>query len=130
MKELSRKVDAMEFDSLFADLTPTARVGAGVLRRDPGGNGLKRGAILARSSADGSLVPLGIEPPDGDTFTACGILCDDVTLLPNEEMPTAVYYSGCFNAAKLTTDGGYELTPEDIDALGGCGIVIKAVAGA
>lgn len=56
---LNNDVGSMEYDKLFADLTPQAHVGSGIIRKLGEAADYVRGTVLAKSSVDGKLVILG-----------------------------------------------------------------------
>ena len=125
MRELNTYLGEMEYDGLISDLTPKTRIGGRTIRRMAQATVLKRGTILARSSADGTVVVLGTEPADGETLTPDSILCDDVEVGTDADVIAAVYTAGCFNFERTHVADGYALTLADEDVLRKYGIVCK-----
>ncbi len=125
MKELSKKLGDMEFDGLVTDNVPKTQIRCGIIRKQSENTPLKRGAILAKSSADGKLVLLGTTADSGETLTPDSILCDDV-IDTSEDVSTSVYTAGCFDQQKTTVRDGYSMTQADYDTLRKYGIVFKS----
>lgn len=128
MKELSKKLGEMEYDGLFTDITPKAQVRGGTIRKGDAEVTLKRGTILAKSSADQKLVVLGGTAADGETLTPDCVLCDDITIGTAADEDVAVYTAGCFDPNKVVVASGYTITEGDMDNLRMRGIVFKAAA--
>ncbi len=126
MKDLNTYLGEMEYDGLISDLTPKTEVGGRTLRKLAEAATLKRGTILARSSADGTVVVLGTDAAEGETLTPDSILCDDVEVGTDTDVTVAVYTAGCFNTAKTHVADGYAVTDADVDTLRKYGIVCKA----
>ena len=119
MTELSKKIAEMNYDGLFAGLTPPAQVGAGTIAASTEETVFPRGAIFVKK--DGTLRILGTE--DGGTPDC--VLCDDITLAAGESATVPVYTAGCFNEDKLTVADGYTVTDADKDALRMRGIILR-----
>lgn len=121
MKNLSRKVEEVTYDGLITDLTPAVEVRGGIIKGISGGAVLKRGTLLARSTADDTLSVY-----NGATETAkpYGILCDDTTV-GAENLECAVYTAGCFDADKVILKEGYTLKAADLDEMRMRNIVFK-----
>lgn len=128
MKELSKKLGEMAYDGLFTDLTPEAQVRGGTIRKGDAEVTLKRGTILAKSSADNKLVVLGSAAAEGETLTPDCVLCDDITIGAAADEDVAVYTAGCFDPNKVVVASGYTITEGDMDNLRMRGIVFKAAA--
>lgn len=128
MKELSKKLGEMAYDGLFTDLTPKAQVRGGTIRKGDAEVTLKRGTILAKSSADNKLVVLGSDAAEGETLTPDCVLCDDITVGTVADEVVAVYTAGCFDPNKVVVASGYTITEGDMDNLRMRGIVFKAAA--
>lgn len=121
MKNLSRKVEEVTYDGLITDLTPAAEVRGGIIKGISGGAVLKRGTLLARSTADNTL---SVYNGASDTTKPYGILCDDTTV-GAENLECAVYTAGCFDADKVILKDGYTLKASDIDEMRMRNIVLK-----
>ena len=78
MIELSKKIGEMEYDDLFAGLTPPAQTGGVTIRKFGTAGTLKRGTLLGVSSTDGKCVIYVTTAGGGETITPTGVLCDDV----------------------------------------------------
>ena len=128
MKELSRLVGQMEYDSIFAGLNPPPLVGGGTLAGLEATAIYKRGTVLAKSGQSSQLYILGSTAAEGDTLTPDCVLCEDTEISANMPTPAAVYWGGCFNPDRLTVAEGYTLTGADKDKLRERGIILKAVA--
>ncbi len=128
MKELSKKLGEMTYDGLFTDLTPKAQVRGGTIRKGDAEVTLKRGTILAKSSADNKLVVLGSTAAEGETLTPDCVLCDDITVGVAADEDVAVYTAGCFDPNKVVVASGYTMTEGDMDNLRMRDIVFKAAA--
>lgn len=126
MKNLNAKVGEMEYDGLVVDLVPEVEVRGGTIRKLAAATTLKRGAILAKSSKDNTLVVLGTAVTDGETLTPDCILCDDVAVGTDADVSVSVYTAGCFNTNRVHVADGYTITEEDFDALRKYSIVFKA----
>lgn len=127
MIELSKKIGEMEYDDLFAGLTPAAQTGGVKIRKLGAAATLKRGTLLGVSSADGKCVVYGSTAAEGETITPTGVLCDDVAVGTTEDVVTVTYTAGLFNANKIVVADGYTLTAADLDALRKYDIILKAM---
>ena len=148
--DLSKKIGTMEFDGMFAGITPAPQVGAGTIKAGEAEATYKRGTIFAKSSIDGLLVILGTEAAEAvegveadvehgveaveavpaEVLTPYGILCDDVTVGTEDDVTVTIYTAGCFNASKVIVADDYDITDADKDALRGFDIILKAVSAA
>lgn len=132
MIELSKKLGEMNYDGLITDITPKTQVRAGTIRKLGTAGTLKRGTILAKSSGtagDGKLVILGTTAASNETLTPDCILCDDVDVGTDNDVPVTVYTAGCFATEKVIVKSGYTVTVSDIDTLRKYGIVFKSAFG-
>lgn len=130
MTDLSKKIGEMDYDGLFAGLTPPKDVQGGTIRKLAAAATLKRGTILAKSTGaagDGKLVVLGTAAAKDETLTPDSVLCDDIAVGTTDDEKVAVYTAGCFSAEKLTVASGYTISQSDFDNLRMRGIVVKAV---
>lgn len=125
-RNLNAKVGEMEYDGLVADLVPEVEVRGGTIRKLAAETTIKRGTILAKSSADNKLVVLGTEAAEGETLTPDCILCDDVAVGTAVDESVSVYTAGCFNTNRVHVADGYTITESDFDALRKYSIVFKA----
>jgi len=126
MIELSKKIGEMEYDDLFAGLTPAAQTGGVTIRKLSAEGTLKRGTLLGVSSADSKCVVYGSTAADGETITPTGVLCDDTDVGTSEDVVSVAYTAGLFNVNKIVVADGYTLTAADLDALRKYDIVLKA----
>ena len=123
MRNLSRKVDSMEYDGLISGLTPQVKVGGGVIAKLSAETTYVRGTVLAKN-ADGKLAILAGTP--GATPNC--ILADDVVVGTDADVNVAIYEMGCFDPEKLTVANGYTITEADKDELRQRGIYLSAVS--
>lgn len=121
MKMLSQKVAEVNYDGLFTDLYPAAEVRGGIIKAPGTETVLKRGTLLGRTVADGTL---SVFDGSSDTVKPYGILCDDTTVNA-ENIECAVYTAGCFDEDKIITKDSYKLTAADKDELRMRNIVFK-----
>ena len=124
--ELLNKLGKVEADNLVVGTVPALRVGSGKLRKNSGA--MKRGTVLAKSSADGALVILGTEKAEGETLEAYGILTDDIDVPESEDVNMTIYISGKFNTNRIILADGYTMTENDKDTLRKYGIEFAAAA--
>lgn len=127
-KDLNKKLGEMAYDGLITDTTPPTQVRGGTIRKGDAEVALKRGTVLAKSSADNKLVILGAEAAEGETLTPDCVLCEDITVGVAADEDVAVYTAGCFDPDKVTVSEGYTITEGDLDELRQRGIVFKAAA--
>ncbi len=125
MDKLSRRLGEVSYDNLFAGTTPAPRTMGGILRKGDEKIELKRGTLLAKSSADAKLVILGSTAAEGETLEPYGVLCDDVTV-DTEDEPCAIYAEGNFNSNSLIVADNYTITEQDKDTLRKYRIVLSA----
>ena len=126
-QDLSRKLGEVSYDNLFAGTTPNQRTAGGILRKSADDKiTLKRGTLLAKSSADNLLVILGTEAAESETLEPYGILCDDVTVTTEEDEPCSIYTAGCFNSNSLIVKDEYVITEKDKDTLRKYDIILSA----
>ena len=109
MKMLSQKVAEVSYDGLITDLFPAVEVRGGVIKATGSETVLKRGTLLGRTVADGTLA---VFAGSSDTVNAENIEC-------------AVYTAGCFDEDKITVKDSYKLTSADKDELRMRNIVFK-----
>ncbi len=125
--ELFKKIGDTTSDDLFAGITPPARTDGRTVRAQSSGTvALKRGTLMAVSSTDGKLVPLGSTAASGETLTPDSVLCDEV-IVGTADVNTAVYASGCFNENRIITAGEHTITAAEKDTLRKYDIILKAV---
>lgn len=124
MRELSKKLGEMAFDSLITGLTPAVQVGGGTIAKLAAAAVFPRGALLGKADGTGLLSLY-----DGTTTPDC-ILCDETSVGTESDETVAVYTGGCFDPEKLTAAAGYTLTEADKDKLRERGIVLKAASAA
>ena len=125
-EELLKKIvsaDESQPDNLVVGTLPALRIGSGIVRKGTGV--LKRGTILAKSSVDAKLVPLGTAASGDEKLEAYGILTDDIDV-SKDDVPSTIYISGMFNTNKLIVNKGYTITEIDKDTLRKYGIEFKA----
>lgn len=115
MTELSQKIAEMKPDDLIVGTQPPCRSGGAIVRK--GAGKLKRGTLLAKSSVDAKLVVLGTEAAEKECLEPYGVLCDDIEVGSEEDLPVTIYISGKFNVNKITVADGYEITENDKDTL-------------
>lgn len=125
MKNLSNMIGEMEFDGLVTDIVPAVQVRGGVIAGVASKTVLKRGTVLAKSTATGKLSVLGSSTPND--LTADCILCDDVEV-DSTDAKVVVYTAGCFDINKVTIAEGHTITEAERDKLRERGIVFKAAA--
>lgn len=118
--DLYKNYDHMEYDGLVTDTLPEVIVTGGTLKKGSTEATLKRGTILAKTSA-GKLVVLGAE-----TGTAYGILCDDTVVGTADDVKAPIYIAGCFDLSKCTVADSHTITEAEKDALRNGGIIFKA----
>lgn len=123
MKNLSSKIGEMEFDGLVTDIVPAVQVRGGIVAGLGAKTVLKRGTVLAKSTASGKLYVLGSASPND--LTADCILCDD-TEVDTTDAKVMVYTAGCFDINKATVADGHTITEAEKDKLRERGIVFKA----
>ena len=128
MIELSKKLGEMEYDDLFAGLTPPAQTGAVTIRKFGTAGKLTRGTLLGVSSTDGKCVIYGTTAGGGETITPTAVLCDDVDVGTAADVVAVAYTAGLFNANKIVVKEGYTLTAADLDALRKYDIILKAAS--
>lgn len=121
MKMLSQKVAEVSYDGLITDLFPAVEVRGGIIKATGSETVLKRGTLLGRTVADGTLA---VFAGSSDTVKPYGILCDDTTV-NDENVECAVYTAGCFDEDKITVKDSYKLTAADKDELRMRNIVFK-----
>lgn len=121
MKELHRKLGALEYDGLITGLNPPVRVTGGTIAKLTEAAELKRGTLLGRDSSGQLSVYDGTTAPEG-------ILCDDTEVGTEEDVPAVIYAAGCFDPEKVTVAEGYTLTQDDKDKLRTYSIIFKAAA--
>lgn len=121
MKMLSQKVAEVNYDGLFTDLYPAAEVRGGIIKATGTETVLKRGTLLGRTVADGTLA---VFAGSSDSVKPYGVLCDDTTVNA-ENVECAVYTAGCFDEDKIITKDSYVLTAADKDELRMRNIVFK-----
>ena len=124
---LNKDIGSMEYDKLFADQTPQALVGPGVIRKLGVAATYARGTVLAKSSADNKLVILGTTAESGETLVPDCVLCDDTSVGTSADSNAAVYTAGNFNVNGLTVKSGYTMTESDKDKLRERGIYLGVV---
>ena len=122
--ELLNKLGTVTADNLIAGTDPALRIGSGLLRKNTGE--LKRGAVLAKSSKDGTLLTLGTASAGDETLEAYGILTDDITVPADEDVHMTIYISGKFNSNKIILAKGYTMTETDKDTMRKYGIEFTA----
>ena len=122
-KRLNEKLDSMEYDGLIVDNTPPADAFTVTLRKGQGV--LKRGAVLAISSADRAMVLLGTDPDGGETLTANCILCDDTDTGDTADIYGIAYRTGHFNRKGVITKDGTTLGANDEEELRKGGILLS-----
>lgn len=122
MRNLSRKVDSMEYDGLISGLTPQVKVGGGVIAKLATETTYVRGTVLAKN-AEGKLAIAGT----ASTTPNC-ILADDVVVGTDADVNVAIYEMGCFDPEKLTVADDYTMTEADKDELRQRGIYLTAVS--
>lgn len=130
MSELLKMVGETTSDDLFVDLYPLARVEGRIIRaQESTPLEIKRGTIMAISSADGKLVPLGTtaNSSSSETLTPDCVLCDDITVATSD-INVAVYASGCFNANRVITVNNHVITAAEKDTLRKYDIILKAAS--
>ncbi len=113
--ELLNKLGAVEPDNLIVGNDPPLRVDSAVIRKGLGS--LKRGTILAKSSADGKLVVLGSTAQSGETLEAYAVLKNDTDVPDGEDVTATIYIGGYFNINRITVASGYTMTESDKDTL-------------
>lgn len=126
MADLYKNYDAVNFDGLISDTVPQIVTGAGTIAKGAAEATYVRGTVFAKSSSTGKLVILGTSAGSGETLTAYGILCDDITVGTAADAGAAIYVAGTFDPGKLTVADGYTMTAADVDALRDGGIYLKA----
>lgn len=127
MIENSRKLGEMNYDGLFAGLTPAAQTGKVTLRALDTAATLARGTLLGVSSEDGKCVVYGTDAADGETLTPTAVLCDD-TEVGDSDVIAVAYTAGLFNSNKIVVAEDYDLTAADLDMLRQYDIILKACA--
>ena len=124
--ELLKKLGETTSDDLFADTFPSQRVDVRTIRKQSADSlVIKRGTLMAMSSTDSKLVPLGTTAAEGETLTPDCILCDD-TVVGTEDVTATVYASGCFNANRITIVNDHTITAAEKDTLRKYDIILKA----
>ncbi len=123
MGRLDKTIAEFGYDNLIVDTYPPADVFTVTLSAGEGT--LKRGTVLARSKADGTMSVLGSQAADGDSLTANCVLADDTPLDAEGTTDALAYRTGHFAANMLITkkDGG--ITAEDKEELRKCGILLS-----
>lgn len=116
-KELVRKIGSVGIDNLIAHIDPPAIAFGVTIRKLATKGTLKRGTIMAKSSADGKLVVLGTEAAKDETLTANCVLTDDTEVGTEADETATAYRQGCFNKDAITVKDGYTITETDIDEL-------------
>ena len=125
-KHLNGKVGSVEHDNLISGMTPPPKVASGVIAKLTGAAATyPRGAVLAKSAADGKLYLLGSDTP-GDLTPDC-VLCDEEDIGTDADANVAVYVMGCFNPGAVTVKEEYTITQADKDALRERGIYLSQV---
>lgn len=130
MSELLNKVGETTSDDLFVDIHPLARVEGRTIRaQESTPLVIKRGTIMAISSTDNKIVPLGTTANSGggETLTPDCVLCDDITV-GTSDINVAVYAAGCFNANRVITANNHVITAADKDTLRKYDIILKAAS--
>ena len=117
MTNLNKKVAVYEPDDLIVGTLPPPRIGSAVVRKGSEAASLKRGTVMAKSSADGKLVVLGSNANGGETLEAYGILADDIEVGTDEDYVAQIYISGKFNSNKITLADSYTMSETDKDTL-------------
>lgn len=120
MKELHQKLGSMEYDGLITGLNPPVRVDGGTIAKLTTPTVLKRGTLLGKTDGSDLLSVYG------GTGTPYCILCDDIEVGTDEDVPVEVYAAGCFDPQKVTVADSYSLTQADKDKLRAYSIVFKA----
>lgn len=126
--ELFKKLGDTSSDDLFAGITPPARTDGRTVRAQSSGTiTIKRGTLMAVSSVDGKLVPLGTtaNSDSGEILTPDSVLCDEI-IVGTSDVNTAVYASGCFNANRIITVENHTITAAEKDILRKYDIILKA----
>lgn len=113
-------------DGLVVDTQPAARTVAAVIRKLEKEGTVERGTVLAKSSKDGTLVPIGTPAEEGETLEPYGILADTITVGITENEPCIIYAEGKFNSNKIITANKYALSESDKDTLRKYGIEFTA----
>ncbi len=122
--ELLTRIGSVKPDNLVVGTDPSLRIGSGNLRKNQ--TGLKRGTVLAKSSKDATLVPLGTTAESGETLEAYGLLVNDIDVPAGEDVPVEIYIGGKFNTNKILTASGYTMKESDKDTLRKYGIEFAA----
>ena len=86
---------------------------------------LRRGTVLALSSADGAFVVLGTEADEDEALTASVVLADDADAGGGGAAPAVAYRSGHFNRPALIVAEGYALSRADEESLRFGGILLS-----
>jgi hypothetical protein len=113
----------MEYDGLIVDNTPVADVFSVTLRKGQGV--LRRGSVLAISSADRAMVLLGTDPVTGETLTANCILSDYTDTGTADDVHGIAYRTGHFNRNGVITAATTTLGADDEEHLRKGGILLS-----
>ena len=74
MKMLSQKVAEVSYDGLITDLFPAVEVRGGIIKATGSETALKRGTLLGRTVADGTLaVGVNVDAVSGATVSSRGV---------------------------------------------------------
>lgn len=120
---LNETIGRTEADNLINSTYPPALTFGIMLRKGQGI--LRRGTLLARSSADGSMVIAGSTPESGEELKANCVLTDDVSVPDGSGQAAIAYRTGHFNEDALMVKEGYSITGDDKEALRQMGILLS-----
>ncbi|MGN1118531.1 MAG: head decoration protein [Acutalibacteraceae bacterium] len=123
---LNRKIGEMDYDNLVIGLNPKTDVRSATIRKLDSKSTIKRGTILAKSSADNKCVILGTSAAESEKLTPFGIVTDDIEVGTEADVVTTIYTAGCFNTAKCIVAEGYTIKDADFDELRKFNIVFQA----
>jgi len=122
-KKLNENLGGIGYDGLIVANTPVADAFSVTLRKGQGV--LKRGSVLAISSADRAMVLLGTSPASGETLTANCILADDTETGTVADIHGIAYRTGHFNRKGVITKDGTTLSAADEEELRKGGILLS-----
>lgn len=104
-------------DNLIAKIYPPVEAVGVVIRKTEQETLLKRGTVLAVSSADRKLVILGTEEAESEVLVPAYILSDDILVDNTGDVTGVAYRSGNFNRKAVIVKDGYTLSADDEDNL-------------
>lgn len=123
MSRLDKTIEKFGYDNLIVGTYPP--VDEFTVSLAAGEGTLKRGTVLARSAADGSMKILGSAAAEKDTLTANCVLADDAVLDAEEATEALAYRTGHFATNVLIVKEGSTITDDDKEELRKCNILLS-----